>query len=296
MDSILKHPFIKKIRNIKNARKYLYMSNLEAVRNYFKNSHLKYEFLNFSQAVKKYKTSDTLFIFGSGPSYATLTSEQVAHINSQNSFGISFSFLKPDIFPTFHIFSYETDGEWRFLQETFKNMREHYSQTAICILDKAYYRFIHPRLMPDFFPHNPRCFFYHFPEKSLLFQKDREIRDEDFEQGTLIYRGSMSGVIHIAVDMGYKKIVLVGVDLHTAHHFFDEMPQMKEYIDRIYKLQYSQADKKYPSMETRVNKEITFDTYLEKLADYLKRKRGITIYTSRNSDYMADKLPAYFND
>ena len=95
-----------------------YISYGEAIVNLCKNKNLKYETYTF-KSVKKFKTSDTIFILGSGPSLNRISSNQVNHIKEHDSMGINKSFLRKDLVPTFH---QSECGKGRY--EMFRNIWE----------------------------------------------------------------------------------------------------------------------------------------------------------------------------
>ena len=99
------------IRNViyifKDHHENKYISYGKAVKNIITHYRAPYETYNIRN-LGKFKTSDTIFILGSGPSLNLLTEEQIRIINQHNSSGVNLSFAKKEIIPTFHLISRES--------------------------------------------------------------------------------------------------------------------------------------------------------------------------------------------
>ena len=95
--------------------------------------------------------------------------------------------------------------------------------------------------------------------------------------------------------MGYKEIVLLGVDLNTNNHFYDNIPQMKNDIDlRKEKYLSKNLGEKFESQYPKKNKIKTFDRYLDELRDYLYKKKGISLYIGFEKGKTYGKIPTNF--
>ena len=113
-----------------------------------------------------------------------------------------------------------------FSKRFFGEAREAYRDALWFLPTKVLPRLVHPRTIPEFFPPEPNLALFDLPP-ALTLDSDRAFTREDFEF-SLICRGVMGAGLHLADLMGYKNIVLVGVDLHTFRHFFDEYSVMLE--------------------------------------------------------------------
>lgn len=144
--------FIKDVRKI--AREHYcnkYVSYSRAIRNWFKYRKLKYHIYNL-ESVTKFKTSETIFILGSGPLLNLLTSEQIKTISHHDSCGINYSFLKAEIVPMFQLLSYEGDPiAQKNIIELLSPRRKLYGNTVFFPNHKALCRLGHPRITPYFF-------------------------------------------------------------------------------------------------------------------------------------------------
>jgi hypothetical protein len=288
---------IETLRKIRNARKNKYVSNFSAVKSWLENSKAPYSIHSFQETIQKYKKSETIFILGSGPSLNKLTSKEIDIINQHDSLGINFSFLKKEIVPTYHQFSWERDYSYNFLKNAFEKQKEKYQNTVIFLCDKAIHRFAHPRITPELFPVNPVCCRFDLPESLVIEEGDFS---ESMLEHTLFYRGTLSMQLQVLREMGYKNFVLIGIDLDTNKHFFDDDPVMKEYTDILYSKtslpdssNKKEKKKKFESMYTKKGKSLPFDQYLEAVANFLNKKE-MRLFTAFENDYMGSRLPAYF--
>ena len=278
--------------NFKDHFKHKYISYYDALFSLYKTR--KYYFKKLNQSELEFrKSSDTIFILGSGPSLNFLSSEQKNHINDCDSFGISHSFFLTDIITTYHYFGWHK-GRYHRWKELFEPFREMYKDVVIVMHNKSIYnRLVHPRLTPELFPVDPNIFIVKIPE-SISINQERRISDEEFEK-TLLYRGSLSFILHIVVGMGYKKIVLLGVDLNTNDHFYDNMPEMRIEKDARQKTYFSKGfGDKFESQYPKKNKIKTFDRYLDELSDYLYKKKGIYLYIGFEKGKTYGKIPTNF--
>ena len=130
-----------------------------------------------------------------------------------DSFGINYSFLKTEIIPTYQQFGWHRERyeRWKIL---FTPFREQYKDVVIMTHKKHIYRRLtHPRLTPLLFPINPTIFIYDVPE-AIILKENKMITNEQFEK-SLLYRGSMSLLLDIVQNMGYKKLFCL--ELILAH-------------------------------------------------------------------------------
>ena len=259
----------------------------EALVNGLRNNYTK---LNDAEFRKK-KTSDTIFLLGSGPSLNWVSDQQWKHISERNSFGLNFSFLKPHI-PTFYQPSYHRAALGRRLfREEFGKCRDLYSSTVWMLSTKAKNRLAVPWLLPDLFPSDACIYEYVLPEP-LVLDAPQPFCDADFDKSAY-YRGTMSLVLYFSILLKYKKIVLLGVDPETWEEFFCNYSEMREYVDQ-HRTMAKRYGMKFESMTPKPGKYNPIDEYYFALAHYLKRKKGIDLCIGFSSCLLAKKLPVYF--
>lgn len=241
------------------------------------------------------RASDTIFILGSGPSIARLTDQQWKQVGRHDSFGINFSFLL-DFVPTFHVMEDGKDA-WlrRLIADVLAPRRRRLRDTVWFLSTKQRARGIHPRTAPELFPEHPTVCVYPSPAVIRL-EEDRPFRAADFAR-TAVYRGTMSVVLHLVQELGYRRIVLLGVDLHTVVHFFDDLPEMRGYAEESNRGLRERLRVKnvsaFPSMIAVGNKYRRFDEYLYALDELHLRPRGIELAMGDGASLLCPRIPAF---
>src|SRR5207244_3823228 len=122
------------------------------------------------------------------PSLNSLTPEQLSVIRQHDAFGVSLSFLKEEIHPTYQVMSWEHDDAL-LLELMERNLVKHQKRLQDTVFfhhDKDFLRFMHPRILPGRFPQSPTVFFYRLPV-SIYLAEGNDFSDGDFDQ-TLFYR------------------------------------------------------------------------------------------------------------
>lgn len=278
-------------RTILDHHRNKYVSYLTAIQNLYKFRNIKYEMYDL-ESVTKFKTSDTVFILGAGPSLNQLNQEHLNIIADNNSCGINYSFLKEGIVPTFQQMSYENDWGLDYMARALSKRKHLLKETVFFQHTKAYYRMGHPRITPYFFSEEPKCCLYKLPDPISL-ERPRPFTDNDFDK-TVFYRGTLTIVLELVLKLGYKNIVLLGVDPDKVAYFFEDMEEMKPYCDRLYKRYREQGMKQYENMVPKGNKFNTIDVYLYALKDYLSRKRDVNLFVGFKNNMLNPGIPAYF--
>lgn len=278
---------------LKDHHQHKYISYSAALGNWIKNRDINYEIYTL-ETVKKFVTSDTVFVLGSGPSLNLLTKEQIGLISKHNSFGINFSFLKEELVPTYHLMSYERNkSDQQDIMDRLIPRRKLYQEVVFFLSHKALLRLAHPRTIPSFFPINPKCCLHVLP-KSINLEKIRPFSDEDFDK-TLFYRGTITLVLDLVLGLGYKNIVLLGVDIDKPKHYYDDMAEMKYFVEKLNKYREENAfGEKREAMVPKGNKYHSIDVYFFALKDYLERRRGVKLFVGYKDNMLYPKLPAYF--
>ena len=255
------------------------------------------------EKLKNSKTSDTIFILGSGPSLGSLNQEQIRVINQNDSLGISLSFLFDQIIPTYHLLPLERESAENRGRTTmlnlFQDYRLSYKETIMLLPQKILFRLGHPRWIPQAFPVNPRIHYWR-TKKKPPFSESAGFNTEYFDK-SLIYRGTLTVALDIAVSLGYQTIVLIGVDPRRWRYFYQDDPRLQAYLDETYRLSYgvsqgSGPDSPYVGMQPREGVEGTLIEYLTGLRSYLKKKRDVRLMTAFNSSDLGGILPEFFQE
>lgn len=178
--------------------------------------------------VLKYKTSDTIFILGSGPSINEITNEQWSHIKKHNSIGFNYWFAH-DFIPTYYMFQ----GVDNTMLELLKDTNLKYKDIPFFLrgADIAKGRFDTNDNRINLLKNNPVYFVNCYPisskcsiEISKLFKFVEALGFFSFNKISSFvpkFRGSLGLLISLSYQMGYKNIVLCGMDMKDSSHFWD---------------------------------------------------------------------------
>jgi hypothetical protein len=186
-----------------------------------------------------YKSSDTLFILGSGSSITQITDEQWQHIDEHDSVGLN-RWPIHEFTPTYHVFETRLEPEYEEFTRTYwellNSRRAAYEEIPIILKDvSSVYRRLEPEHLPEWLAGDlivscdssygsivTPASSVERNETLLRYLYDRGcFSSGEFE---VLYRkrGSISYLIHFALCLGYENIVLCGVDMVDSAYFFDE--------------------------------------------------------------------------
>lgn len=250
--------------------------------------------------LSKNKTSDTLFILGSGPSINAINSQGWNEISRHNSIGFNYFLSHPFVPTFFHMELLRKDME--MFSGCYSLRREAYKYVPFMI---NYHFLTYDNLKPadlDFIDHKlitvPRMYVEARPEDLArvvdFSQNHIESLDDDF---LLHYRGSLCLMISFGILLGYKKIVLVGVDLNSPDYF---------YCDERYANAGTQALRQRRCQSMTVSNSlhatadpsfipstITIDRVLHILDDTVLRRRGIDLFVYNKDSLLYPSFPAW---
>ncbi|MSR78074.1 MAG: hypothetical protein EXS63_07615 [Candidatus Omnitrophica bacterium] len=272
---------------LREYREQKILSGGEAITKVFKNRNLPVTWVSKDQWQKR-KKSDTLFIFGSGPSINQLTPYQWEIIKRHDSMGLNFSFLTH--YPTTYFYlGYEPSSK-QSIRDTFSlKTRKLFENSLWFLPTKVLLRLVHPLTIPEFFPLNPKVAVFNFPN-AIQLESDRPFRVEDFEK-SLIYRGVMCVGLHLASLLGYRHIVLLGVDLQTHKHFFDDHEVMRR--ERQAYNHKMAPNKVFESMIPKTNKYRTMEEYYYALNELYFQPRRVQLYVGNQGNMLCPRIPFY---
>lgn len=193
---------------------------------YLKNkSFYKNQIINF-KILEKNKTSSKLFIFGSGASIKEIDEKSWKKINEFDTLGFNGTYLLEKINFTYHILR-AGDEAPSVLNENFINKEILYAKNVTQkIINNSYLKktiFLFPSGICQHFPN--LLLGYKFWNKNNLVYRYRVNRFAKYPKGNisrgLIHQiGTLSDAICFGFYMGYKEIILVGVDLYNNEYFY----------------------------------------------------------------------------
>jgi hypothetical protein len=250
------------------------------------------EILNDS--ILKYKTSDTLFILGSGPSINKITSLQWDYIKKCNSIGFNF-WLAHSFVPTYFMFQEAGVDMLNLLQARYNS----YNNIPFILrgsgIAKGKLDFNDPRL--GLLRSNPVYFMNEYPIHSscsispdLLYEYVSALGF--LNKGCISsfvpkWRSTVGLIMSFAYQMGYDTIVLCGCDMMSNDHFWDEEPEL--YINDAYKLPFA-------NIMQFVDKEVSHNTvpvYIMSFSKWMKKNGNLHTYISNSQTILYPELDIY---
>jgi len=177
------------------------------------------------------KSSDTLFVLGSGASINHIPAERWKTIARHDTVGFNFWLFHPFVPKIYFFESLARDNPaYRTLLDALAERADGYAETLKVIMDME-----PPRESLFELPAGIRRNLYAAKTISMLARNEREIaaavaylvRTGAFRQthnfdSLLKYNGTVSSVISLGARMGYRRIVLCGIDMTRAEYFYQD--------------------------------------------------------------------------
>lgn len=248
------------------------------------------------------KSSDTLFVLGSGSSINEITSAQWEHISAHDTFGFNFWGIH-EFVPTFYMLECSFNPEYVQLMIDMMNYRaEGFRGTPVMVR-----RVINEKIEPTkrFWDATPDV------EKWHIMCPAFPIRDADSVEGyrkgfrslvrsgvfdlgltmSLFWhvRGSLSSILAMAIALEYKRVILCGIDLTNPAYFFDSL----EYQGRVPRPPVVKQDSAVHNSVNTDRGTVTISDVIEVFNDEVLGKRRIELFVQSSSSQLASFLPVY---
>lgn len=250
-----------------------------------------------SESIKEYKRTNTLFILGSGPSINSINSEQWDYIKAHDSIGFNY-WLAHDHVPDFYMFQLSGSN----MIKAVKAEQERYKDIPFIIRGSEFAKKGKESLEAEcnFFKKNPVYYLREYPISSKCsIDADLLIKYMHalgyLEYGIISnfipkWRCTLGLLISLAYQMGYKEIVLCGVDMNVSDHFWDYEP-------------YASIKKKYALPKAGASNIQTFNDenyspntvplYVEKLRDWMLERSGVEIRVLSTETVLYPRIGLY---
>jgi len=253
-------------------------------------------------SLRKHKTSDTLFIFGTGSTLLDLSKEQLKEVKINDSMGLNF-FCLFDFVPTYYSLEISDSKLKRSnIEKNFKCLDEKSSDykdtpillrdlTIIDILNGDYKKILPPKLKDNFYyvrrmnitGRNKKVFRFSLKIISLL-------RINLLSCSLLSKRASIICAISFAHKIGYKKIVLLGVDLNNTDYFYS--------ADPIYGKKYSFLPEQLQTgvVHATFDSKLSFATIpyvLSELSKFILTSDGVQIFVGSKKSALYPEIPLW---
>jgi len=246
------------------------------------------------------KTSDTIFIMGSGPSINDLTDEQIEEIRRNDSIGFNF-WLAHDLVPTFYCFQHTKYGNG-VLYKLFQRKARDYQDVPIIIRgsmltkDPKYCE----KMQMAYLGGSEVYFLNEYPIDSKFTGRiDNLIRYLEnlgfLEFGkvsrfTPKLRGTLGLLICFSYQMGYKNIVLCGIDMNDSSHFYDSDDYSE--IRKDFALP-APGVSNISTMQDRDYSKNTVSDYVSGLSRFMVERGRSSLFISSTQSALSGVIPAW---
>lgn len=229
-------------------------------------------------AVRATRKSDTVFIFGSGYSLNDITPEGWREIAQHDTLGFNFfvhqDFIRCDYHLVREIARQDIGDRWqRDNAEYFGlvNRSRHYANTIFLV--QTGFRAINGNraIGHRFMPLKNRVFLW----RTIIGQR---LPSESFARGLTHGQGTLAECVNFAALLGWKQIVLVGIDLYDRRYFWLPKDQPREMNDSV---------------------EVVHSTAINGLVELMRdwrafyQARGIALYVYNRRSLLAGVMPVW---
>jgi hypothetical protein len=164
------------------------------------------------------RRSDTVFVFGSGYSLNDITPAEWEAIGRHDTFGFTAFIYQQWVRVDYHLLRGGIEGglDWRRYAEDFcriLNANPHFADTNFLIQDEYQAQFCNQLIGYKLLRPGARVYRYHTA-------RDDGPPTRSLGEGLRHIQGTLSDAVNAAVCLGWKHIVLTGVDLYDSRYFW----------------------------------------------------------------------------
>ena len=254
--------------------------------------------------ILKHKTSDTIFLLGSGPSINHLGTKEFDIIRQHNSMGFNFWFAH-DFIPDLYMMQIPKKNPDPMIN-IFQDRSPDYMDVPFILrgggLASGWIDFedVRLRALQDLeayflneYPISDKCRI----DIDLLIEYMNALGF--MQHGNICnfvpkWRVTLGLLVSLAYQMGYKNIVLCGMDMQDKGHFWDD-PQYSE-IRKKYNLPDAEASN-ITRMSDKTFSPNTVPQYIYKLRDWMNLHSGVNFYVAHPETVLYPEIPLYdFNE
>jgi len=250
--------------------------------------------------ILQYKKSDTIFILGSGPSIIDISPREWVHIGKHDSIGFNY-WVAHGFVPNFYMLQINQDDDQTALT-ILEDKYSEYRDVPFLIRGSAFARcdFDLNNKRLDLLKKNPVYYVNEYPiagrcqiDPFLLFKYMDALGFMKFGQICDFvpkWRSSLGLIIMLCYQMGYKKIVLCGMDMLSSDHFWDFQPYLEV------KMKYSLPDVGTANLNSFTDPSMSLNTvpkYVYSLRDWMKEKKGVKIFVMKKRTVLYPEIELY---
>jgi hypothetical protein len=255
--------------------------------------------------LERFKSSNTLFIMGSGPSICDMSDEQFRHISKHDSFGFT-NWTMHDHVPTFYM------NEFKSRTTELDNCQEQELANLVAKKDLYQNTALIFRAGSTIFKNIKGIEKYGFPFDNVFLAIDigvngrnkNEFIDSlkllknlgiiDINQLMLQKTSSLFRCIIFAYKLGYKKIVLCGIDLTGDQYFFEK--EKEKYLKKglIFPKLMAYRNKSHKTNDPEISTGgMAISDVVYATNDVLLSPNSIKLSVSSDQSYFYPDFPLY---
>ncbi|RJQ27359.1 hypothetical protein C4565_05335 [Candidatus Parcubacteria bacterium] len=240
----------------------------------------------------KRNRNEILFILGCNRSINELKKEIWQRISRHDTLGFNYWIYHPFV-PTYYGLEYDRNyfinhHHAKIIQARAKD----YAETIFLVHSRAWRRGMSPRLLPQFFPENPKVLRFLFPPV-VNCPDGRPFNKNDF-RNTILYRGSLNLYLHFARLIGYKKIVFVGCEMNVATAFYEDYPeaQWMFQVENYLQDKVTRSKIAYGGVENSKGRH-SMPTAIKAINEFVFKPEGISLYVLDKRSVLYPDVPVY---
>jgi hypothetical protein len=258
------------------------------------------EIANYENLIK-YKKSDTLFILGSGASINEISSKQWEEIKKHDSLAFNL-FVLHNFVPTYYHLEFTREihpyyfqiiqSKWDKIKEVPLMVNYKHVESNKPLSD---YRWLNNTLFT-----NPYFLYNNNLIKKYLkyFYSVEKLKENNFN---IHYRGSLSLMISLGILLGYKKIVLMGIDLNNNEYFFHDKHLYNSFLHKkVIDFHLSLIEKNYGNRKVHATadrdlfkNDLTIEEFIDIFNSVIKRASKTKIFIGSNKSLLSKFLEHY---
>lgn len=247
-------------------------------------------------SLKDYKKSDTLFILGSGKSIEEITEEQWAIIKNNDSLGFNF-WLYHDFIPTFYVYEESLNVERNILfYQLLNHKKDLYKDTPFIVKDIEYKGItvekLPSKLIGNIYLSTELVIFGDKLNFTKFLNRGYQLikRFNRRKQNVFLKRsGSLSYLLFLAENFGYKNIVLCGVDLKHSDYFFYHSKY------RTYSIPDNNpiVNERHPT-DVETNENIPISRVVITINEQVFKRKGVNLFIGSKDSALFPMFRSYF--
>jgi hypothetical protein len=250
----------------------------------------RYRALNEAQLVAT-RRSDTVFIFGSGASLNDITPAEWQHIGGHDTFGFTAFIYQQWIKVGYHLIRGGIEGSlsWRDYAEDFcasLNGNPNFADTILILQGEYFAMFANQILGYRMIRPGTRIFRYRTA-------RGEGLPTRTFAEGIRHNQGTLCDSVNVAACMGWKHIVLAGVDLYDTRYYW--LPPDKTFgvDDRglMVPVDVNHRGNRFDAPHNTARNGIV-DT-MAAWHEHLKREQGVHLSVFNPRSLLAEVMPVY---